>query len=171
MDFDQTKAYEILLKLKAAKESFDFSALDAGRVQSFNVAMAAGLYYSYAAAPVDEEVLEALQSLAQEQELINKYRLLLGGQIMNRGEGRKVLHHLTRGQLAEPVFHEGVDKRAFYISQQERIAAFVKSVHSKTICGGSGKPFTTAVQIGIGGSDSGPRALYLALEGWATIMR
>ena len=30
-----------------------------------------------------------------------------------------------------------------------------------------GKKFTTVVQIGIGGSDLGPRAMYLALENWA----
>ena len=29
------------------------------------------------------------------------------------------------------------------------------------------RSFTTVVQIGIGGSDLGPRAMYLALENWA----
>ncbi|MDR2151156.1 MAG: glucose-6-phosphate isomerase [Spirochaetaceae bacterium] len=168
MDFDQTKAYETLRTLSVGRESFDFSELDAKRVESFTVTMAAGLCYSYAAAPVDEAVLAALQDSADEQQLINKYRAVLCGQIMNTGENRKVLHHLTRGQVAEPVIHNGRDQRAFYLSQQERIAAFVKSVHNGTICGSTGKPFTTAVQIGIGGSDLGPRALYLALEGWAT---
>ncbi|MDR2807657.1 MAG: glucose-6-phosphate isomerase [Spirochaetaceae bacterium] len=168
MDFDQTKAYEILRKLSAGKESFDFTGLDAKRVKNFTVAMAGGLHYSYAAAPVDEAVLEALQGLADEQDLIDKYRALLSGQIMNTGEGRKVLHHLTRGQLAEPVLHNGRDQRDFYFNQQERIAAFVKAVHNETIRGTTGKAFTTAVQIGIGGSDLGPRALCLALDGWAT---
>ena len=36
-----------------------------------------------------------------------------------------------------------------------------------TVLGSTGKRFTTVVQIGIGGSDLGPRALYLALKGWA----
>ena len=31
----------------------------------------------------------------------------------------------------------------------------------------TGEKFTTVVQIGIGGSDLGPRAMYLALENWA----
>ena len=31
----------------------------------------------------------------------------------------------------------------------------------------AGEKFTTVVQIGIGGSDLGPRAMYLALENWA----
>ena len=31
----------------------------------------------------------------------------------------------------------------------------------------AGETFTTVVQIGIGGSDLGPRALYIALENWA----
>ena len=31
----------------------------------------------------------------------------------------------------------------------------------------AGEKFTTVVQIGIGGSDLGPRAMYIALENWA----
>ena len=40
-------------------------------------------------------------------------------------------------------------------------------MHKGKIKGSTGKTFTTVVQIGIGGSDLGPRALYLALERWA----
>ncbi len=37
----------------------------------------------------------------------------------------------------------------------------------REITNGAGEKFTTVVQIGIGGSDLGPRAMYLALENWA----
>jgi glucose-6-phosphate isomerase len=129
--------------------------------------MAAGLTYSYAAAPVDKPVLEVLQELVREQGLIARYRAILAGEIMNTGENRKVLHHLTRGQLAGQVVHNGKDIGLFYAHERDRIAAFAEAVHAGTIRGATGKPFTTVVQIGIGGSDLGPRALYLALEGWA----
>ena len=42
-----------------------------------------------------------------------------------------------------------------------------KKVHKGEITNGAGEKFTTVVQIGIGGSDLGPRAMYLALENWA----
>ena len=62
---------------------------------------------------------------------------------------------------------DGVDKRAFYKQQQERIAEFANKVHNGEITNAAGEKFTTVVQIGIGGSDLGPRAMYLALENWA----
>ena len=58
-------------------------------------------------------------------------------------------------------------KRAFYVAQQEKIAEFANKVHAGEITNAAGEKFTTVVQIGIGGSDLGPRAMYLALENWA----
>ena len=59
------------------------------------------------------------------------------------------------------------DKRTFYKTQQERIAEFANKVHNGEITNAAGEKFTTVVQIGIGGSDLGPRAMYIALENWA----
>ena len=86
---------------------------------------------------------------------------------INTGEKRHVLHQLTRGQLKGDVIADGVNKRAFYKEQQDRIAAFAKKVYSGEISNEKGEKFTEVVQIGIGGSDLGPRALYIALENWA----
>ena len=55
----------------------------------------------------------------------------------------------------------------FYVEQQQRIADFANKVHAGEITNAAGEKFTTVVQIGIGGSDLGPRAMYLALENWA----
>ena len=51
--------------------------------------------------------------------------------------------------------------------EQQRIADFANKVHAGEITNAAGEKFTTVVQIGIGGSDLGPRAMYLALENWA----
>ncbi|HOV63077.1 MAG TPA: glucose-6-phosphate isomerase, partial [Spirochaetia bacterium] len=122
--------------------------------------------FNYAAAPVDEAVIERLSDLAAEQELIPKYKALVKGEVMNTGEKRMVLHHLVRGQLSSDVIHEGKNLRSFYEEQRTRIAAFAEKVKAGTITGSTGKRFTTVVQIGIGGSDLGPRALYLSLKDW-----
>ena len=53
------------------------------------------------------------------------------------------------------------------MEQQRKIAEFAQKVHKGEITNGAGEKFTTVVQIGIGGSDLGPRAMYLALENWA----
>ncbi|MBR5355322.1 MAG: glucose-6-phosphate isomerase, partial [Lachnospiraceae bacterium] len=62
---------------------------------------------------------------------------------------------------------DGVDKREFYVGVQKKIADFANKVHAGEITNAKGEKFTTVVQIGIGGSDLGPRAMYLALENWA----
>ena len=167
-DFDKAAAYKRLLELAPRGKGFDFGALlGAERVRKAVVPLAAGLSYSWAAKAVDDPVLGALQALADEQELTGKYRALVEGETMNTGENRKVLHHLLRGQLGKPVLHEGKDLGEFYARERDRFSAFAAAVHAGKIRGSTGKAFTTAVQIGIGGSDLGPRALYLALENWA----
>ena len=60
-----------------------------------------------------------------------------------------------------------MDKREFYVAQQKKAADFANKVHAGEITNEAGEKFTTVVQIGIGGSDLGPRALYIALENWA----
>ncbi|MDR1626175.1 MAG: glucose-6-phosphate isomerase [Spirochaetia bacterium] len=125
-----------------------------------------GLVYNYAAKSFTPEVLAALEELATEAQLVSKYWALLDGQIMNTGEKRMVLHHLARGQLGKDVVHEGKNLRAFYREQAEKIGGFAGKVHAGEIRGSTGKAFDTVVQIGIGGSDLGPRALYIALENY-----
>jgi len=129
--------------------------------------MGGGLTYYYGAKQVSENILQGLEDLAAEAGLIEKYRALYEGAVINTGEKRLVLHQLTRGQLGKPVVADGVDKREFYLSQQKRIADFARRVHAGEITNEKGEKFTTVVQIGIGGSDLGPRAMYLALENWA----
>ena len=137
------------------------------RVRNYQIPMAAGLTYSYAAKQVDDTILSHLKDLAEECGLADKFAELYNGAVINTGEKRRVLHQLTRGQLGNPVVSDGVDKRAFYAEQQQRIAGFARRIHSGEITNEKGEPFTTVVQIGIGGSDLGPRAMYLAMENWA----
>ncbi|MBQ9197461.1 MAG: glucose-6-phosphate isomerase [Clostridia bacterium] len=139
----------------------------AARVAQYAVPMAQGMQYNYAAKQVDEDVLSALADLAEEAQLIEKYKALYNGEVINTGEKRLVLHQLCRGQLGDAVVADGVDKRAFYVAEQKKAADFAEKVHNGQIANAKGEKFTTVVQIGIGGSDLGPRAMYLALENWA----
>ena len=141
----------------------------AERVKKYSVPMAAGMAFNYGAKAVDCKVLEALAKLAEEAQLTEKYAALYNGEVINTGEKRMVLHQMTRGQLGEPVEADGVDKRTFYVNEQNKIAEFANKVHAGEITNAAGEKFTTVVQIGIGGSDLGPRAMYLALENWAKV--
>ena len=139
----------------------------AERVAKYTAPMAEGLSFNYAAKQVDDTVLTALTELAEEAQLAEKFEELYNGAVINTGEKRLVLHHLARRQLGNDVVVDGVNKREFYVSQQEKAADFANKVHAGEITNAAGEKFTTVVQIGIGGSDLGPRALYIALENWA----
>ncbi|MDA3948241.1 MAG: glucose-6-phosphate isomerase, partial [Spirochaeta sp.] len=163
-NLDATQAYPTL----DATRPFDVTELDTQRIRSLQIPLAADLTYSYAATPVDGTIIGHLGDLAVEQELQAKYAALAAGEIMNTGEQRRVLHHLLRGQLGPAVVDEdGTDLGAFYREQQRRFSDFAVAVHEKKVLGYTGQPFSTVVQIGIGGSDLGPRALYIALKDWA----
>ena len=137
--------------------------------------------YNFAAKAVDDDILAVLQELADEAQLTEKYAELYNGAVINTGEKRLVLHQLCRGQQGGDVIADGVNKREFYTGQQKKAADFANKVHAGEITNAAGankvhageitnaagEKFTTVVQIGIGGSDLGPRALYIALENWA----
>ena len=167
-NLDTLTSYQDLFKVKKVRLAEVMSGDKAAeRVKTYSVPMAEGLQFNYAAKQVDADVLEVLKKLAEEAQLSEKFEALYNGEVINTGEKRLVLHQLTRGQLGNAVVADGVDKRVFYVEQQEKIAAFANKVHAGEITNAAGEKFTTVVQIGIGGSDLGPRAMYLALENWA----
>ena len=167
-NLDTLETFKALSEVKRVKLAEAMSGTEgAERVKKYSVPMAEGFSYNFAAKQVDDEVLNALKALAEEAQLAEKFEELYNGAVINTGENRLVLHQLTRGQLGNAVEADGVDKREFYVKQQARIAEFANKVHNGEITNAAGEKFTTVVQIGIGGSDLGPRAMYLALENWA----
>ena len=166
---DTLSSWKKLMSLKGmvsvADELSGSGAAD--RIAKYSVPMGGGLTYNYAAKQVNEQILRTLAELAEEQQLVQKYQELLDGAVINTGEKRMVLHQLTRGQLGKDVVADGVNKRDFYVNEVRRIAEFADKVHSGALLNEKGEKYTTVCQIGIGGSDLGPRAMYLALENWA----
>lgn len=169
-NMDTLNAYRALEQA----QKVDLAAAMAGengaqRVKRYTVPMGAGLDFNFGARPVDDAILDILAQFAAEAQLTEKFAELYNGAVINTGEKRRVLHHLCRGQLGGDVMADGVNKRDFYTGQQARIAELARKVHTGEICNAAGEKFTTVVQIGIGGSDLGPRAIYLALENWARV--
>ncbi len=168
-NLDTLNAYKVLMESDHRVDIKEALAGEAGaeRVRNYSVPVGCGLTYNFAAKQVDEAVLGMLADLAKESDLEGKFKELYNGAMINTGEKRLVLHHLTRGQLGDDVIADGIDKRAFYTGEQAKIAEFAAKVHAGEICNADGEKFNTVVQIGIGGSDLGPRAMYIALENWA----
>ena len=169
-NMDTLASYQELLNA----ERVDLPAAMSGdngaqRVKNYTAPMGAGLNFNYGARPVDDNILNILAKFAEEQQMVDKFAALYNGEVINTGEKRLVLHHMCRGQLGEDVIADSVNKRDFYLGEQKKIAEFANKVHNGEIVNAAGEKFTTVCQIGIGGSDLGPRAIYLALENWAKV--
>ena len=120
-NLDTVDAYQELTKVEPVNLKEVMSGESgAERVKNYSVPMAEGLAYNFAAKQVDDKVLAALSKLAEETQLTEKFEALYNGAVINTGENRLVLHQLTRGQLGDAVVADGVDKRKFYVEQQER---------------------------------------------------
>ncbi|HUJ76593.1 MAG TPA: glucose-6-phosphate isomerase, partial [bacterium] len=127
----------------------------------------------YATERVDDAALAALLELAREAQATDKFKRLLAGEVMNRIEGfaseeRRVLHSASRNvfpDLPDPVdTRHAADAQAQAQEQLARLQVFLNQVEQGQLANARGQPFTDLIHIGIGGSDLGPRALYLAMQ-------
>lgn len=164
MDLDKTKAFGRLLSLAP----YDIRKVTKDRIKECNVQTGA-VTFNYACSPVEKKHIEVFQDIFDECDIFNKFTSLLSGERVNTGENRAVLHHLLRGNITgKKIEVDGCDKEAFYRAEKEKIFAFARSVRNAEILGSTGKKIDTVVQIGIGGSDLGPRAMCIALSSYAS---
>lgn len=137
------------------------NSLNPERIAAYQ-ASACGFDLLYATQRLDDKVLAALQDLADEAGLVEQFKAMKSGAIMNLGEQRQVLHTACRDIFTEQPWQPAASAQAK--EQLSRLQRFLVEVEEGSICNHQGQPFTTMLQVGIGGSDLGPRALYLALE-------
>jgi glucose-6-phosphate isomerase len=87
---------------------------------------------------------------------------MFAGEAINTTEGRAVLHVALRGP--GPFAVDGRDVSGDVADVLGRVTAFADAVRSGTVAAADGRPFTDVVNIGIGGSDLGPRMVARALS-------
>jgi len=169
-DFDGLAAYGRLRELaRCPVDLTDEATWSGDRFDRYTLS-ACGLDLCYATQRLDDRVLDALQELADEAGLVDQFLAMKRGEIVNRIQGyeseeRAALHASNRDVFRERPDHPEAAARAR--EQLERLRRFLDDLDRGRIRAPSGNPFTTMVQVGIGGSDLGPRALALALEAWA----
>ena len=112
---------------------------------------------------VDDETLELLVQLAAECRVGESVASLFNGDPINETEKRSVLHTALRNFGAEPVLCNGNDVMPGVRASLKKIRKFCKDFHAGTLKGYTGKRFRYIVNIGIGGSDLGPRMVTRAL--------
>jgi glucose-6-phosphate isomerase len=122
---------------------------------------AAGWRLDYSRQLLGSASRDALLRLARDSGVLEAREGLFDGRPINHTEQRAVLHSLLRAQAPEP----GLE--AEYREVQdclERMAAWVDRVHSGEHRGFSGDSISDVVNLGIGGSDLGPRMVVDALR-------
>jgi len=164
-DLTDTDAYKKLCEYHPDKPILG-KLLTYDNIKKFTTPAGERLYFSYACKGITAPLMQLFQNLADEQECVDKYADLIAGGIANPSENRAVLHHLCRGKDGLPISEESARHADFYEKQKELFFAFSDKIRSGIIKSSTGKVFDTAVQIGIGGSGLGPRAVYHGLVGY-----
>jgi glucose-6-phosphate isomerase len=128
---------------------------------------AADLFLDYSKNRVDGRTLELLAALARERGVEQRRDAMFAGEKINNTENRAVLHTALRAPRDARLVVDGQDVVADVHAVLARIKTFSDAVRSGAWLGHTGKPITDIVNIGIGGSDLGPKMVCLALRQYA----
>jgi glucose-6-phosphate isomerase len=137
-------------------------AADPGRGERLTLT-AAGLYLDYSKHRVTDETLALLLDLARAVDVEGARDRMLHGEKINATEGRAVLHTALRAPREASIEVDGHDVVPDVHAVLDAMGAFATSVRERRRLGATGRPLTTVVNIGIGGSDLGPAMAVLAL--------
>ena len=168
-NFSEMASFRLLRQLAAAP--FDLAApggLTAERIARYQYRRN-DFTLLYATQRIDDDILAALQQLADESGAVEQFMMMKQGEIMNRikgcdSENRQVLHTACRDVFRESPAAPEASAQAR--QELERLQAFLDELENRRLTNQQGKIFTDMIQIGIGGSDLGPRALYHALAAY-----
>jgi glucose-6-phosphate isomerase len=165
MNPSNTKSYPALranyeeLKTYSLRRLFEEDSL---RAKHFSTELD-GVYFDYSKNHLGAKTLELLCNLANECGLPEAIHGLLSGAQVNNTENRPALHTTLR--------HQGkstTDEQQAAINTRKKMRRYVTQIHSNEWLGYTQKPITTVINIGIGGSDLGPRMVTQALSGHKT---
>jgi len=135
-------------------------AREPGRARRFSLE-AGSLLLDYSKHRVNETTLALLAGLARQAGVETWRARMFAGEHINSSEDRAVLHVALRSALQ--VFPAGNDVMPLVREAREGMRAFSDAVRGDRLLGHTGKPMRTVINIGIGGSDLGPRMLTQAL--------
>ncbi len=139
----------------------DLFQQDAQRAEKFSLEVGP-LFLDYSKTHLSDETLQLLLDLAAESKLPAAINQLLEGKEVNNTEQRPAWHSALRYRPGSPIPEPSV--LAEVNAAKAKMERFVKKLHRREWFGYSGKIITDVVNIGIGGSDLGPRMVCKALS-------
>ena len=122
------------------------------------------ILFDYSKNRITEQTLPLLFKLARHTNLESKIKAMFNGDEINQTEQRAVLHIALRNRSNRPIMVNGRDVTPDVNKVLDKMRDFCDAVHSGSWRGHTGKVITDVVNIGIGGSDLGPRMVVRALQ-------
>jgi len=132
---------------------------DNSRLNQFSLSVG-GLFLDFSKHRVTPEILAALVKLAEEKLLADRVKDLMTGEIVNVSEGRAALHTALRRPSED--LPDGFAEHV--LAERKKLAKLSTNIRDGSWTGHTGKPITDVINIGIGGSDLGPKMMTAALR-------
>jgi glucose-6-phosphate isomerase len=164
-EFNKTPAF---MKLTVnAKQPFDLTKpgnITPERIGKYTCS-GAGYKLLYGMEKVTDDVLRNLEELAEERGCVEKMRKMQAGEVMNfierqECDNRAVLHTAMRDLFDHPqTSAKAKEATALAKREHKKLEQFCEKLEKSN-------QFNDLILVGIGGSELGPKALYLALDAY-----
>ncbi|RJQ48406.1 MAG: glucose-6-phosphate isomerase [Gammaproteobacteria bacterium] len=162
----QSRAWQALLahhRQIAPLHMRDLFRQDPKRFNKFSLAFN-GILLDYSKNRVTEETLILLLDLAKQAGVRDWIERMFSGEKINVTENRSVLHVALRNRSNKPMRVDGQDVMPAVNRVLAQVKSFSDAVRNGAWKGYTGKAVTDIVNIGIGGSDLGPKMVCEALK-------
>ena len=142
-------------------------ARDPQRFERFSLQLG-GILFDYSKNRITNETMQALFELADQVDLAGRIRAMFAGEKINTTEDRAVLHVALRNRSNRPIYVDGRDVMPDVNRVLDQMRSFSDDVRSGRWRGCSGEAIHDVVNIGIGGSDLGPKMVCRALHPYSS---
>ena len=156
------RALENLAVTEAATTLAERFLADPARAERYS-AEACGLYLDYSKQRLGDSGIAALLALAEQQQLPQWIARMYAGDAINLTENRAVGHVALRAPYTAGLRMTGAPVMPLVHEVLEQMFTFAEAVRSGDWRGATGERISDVVNIGIGGSDFGPRMVWEAL--------
>lgn len=144
-------------------EMRDLFAKDSARAERYNISLE-NMILDYSKNRINDKTMKYLMALANECKLSEKIQAMFSGEKINFTENRPVLHIALRNRSNEPIYVDGENVMPEVNRVLGKMRKFSEAVRLGEFKGYTGKKLTNIVNIGIGGSDLGPKMATEALR-------
>ena len=168
-NLSKSPAWQALVNHQREAKDFhmrDLFANDPQRFERFSLRLGE-LLFDYSKNRVTEQSMQYLFDLARQANLSTWIEAMFSGQKINNTEDRAVLHVALRNRSNNPIFVDGQDVMPEVNRVLGKMRSFSEAVRSGEWKGYTGKAIRDIVNIGIGGSDLGPKMVCEALKPYA----